>query len=119
MPFMIITEREIPNYYRAIKEYLDRAITEIAPDIKLREKGWGFEVDKSSYPAIRCEIEVNSDEDRASLVNRRRVDGPPRQMHRLPDKTYDLREGIVGVCESVLEQLREAQALTNSARVQI
>ena len=117
---MIITEREIPPYYQDIKAYLARGIKKIDPTIKLVEKGWGFSVDKSSYPAVRLEIETDVDKDRASLVKRTRVDGPtPRRMQRLPDKTYDLREGIQPMCEHVLEELRKAQALTNSARFQI
>ena len=85
---MIITEREIPAYYQEIKAYLGTTIREIAPDIRLIEMDWGFKVDKSSYPAVRLEIEAKVSEDKASLVNATRVHGPiPRRVQRLPDKT--------------------------------
>src|SRR5689334_19913962 len=102
----MIVERDIPPYYQRIKGYLSEAIKEITSDIKLNETGWALRIDKSSYPAVRFEIEVQSSEDKARVVNGTWVDGPtPRRMRRLPDKTYDLREGIQLICEDVLEQL--------------
>jgi hypothetical protein len=109
---MIITERDIPPYYQEIKAYLSREFKKIDANIMLKETGWGFKVDKSSYPAVRFEIETDVAAGKATLVNGTRVDGPePRRVRRLPDKTYDLTKGIQPMCEYILEQLREASSV--------